>query len=473
MIGRRIIQSMLLLLTSMLTMAQGAIIDIPQTIVLESGQLQLNVITAKSSNAMYQVALVDDTGNLLSQSMIFLNESYGQYNLQLPIGTTGRAWLEVRTGNEQSTTEIYILPRQTQLSSNSAKSSAIELMDLAQVDYDQDKGVYLIEDELVGKPIYMSSSDQLFNGASLEFDQVEPWVSYAVEVEDGSASQALILDQSQMIGMATVRVENRLILTLDQSHIGSQPVAINKLSNTILRINPVLTNYKSERYLDLDEEMISYLANQLLIAELIEAPIEFVSKKSELLKDQSWQSTIGKPTIDVDPRDYIDFDNVASFIDEVVKNIRIYQNADSSYGSYVYPIQTSQSIRQPLYLIDNQVSSIDYLLSIDQRKVSQIRVYTDVGKLTEQIGPAGSAGLVIVSTEENGSSPIFSVGDNLSSSVSSTVGTLSPIAFSGKVEEEGYIHNERLGNFQIRLILMTENGLEQHQTLINVNKNSN
>ena len=471
--GRRIIQSILLSLMSMVVLAQAAIVDIPQTILLQSGQLQFSVISERSSEAMFQIAIVDDNGNQLSQSIVNPSELLAKYTLQLPFGITGSAWLEIRTGDELSTAELYILPRPTQLISNVAKSSGIEVMDIDPADYDQDSGVYLIGDELVGKPIYMSSSDQLFGGASIQFNQVEPWINYALEVEGGSASQALILDQSNMIGMPTVRDQNRLILTLDQSNMGSQPIAINKLSNTILPSKPVSNNFQSKKYGDLDDETIAYLANQLLIAELVEAPIELVNKKADPLEEPSWQSKIGKPSIAVDPRDYIDFDNVASFIDEVVKNIRIYQNADNGYGSYIYPIQTSQSIRQPLYIIDNQVSSIDHLLSIDQRKISQIRVYTDVAKLTAQIGPAGSAGLVIVSTEEKGSRPVFSVGEKLSSSTPNPIGTLSPIAFAGEVNDDGYRHNERLGDFQIRLILLTENGLEQHQTMIEVNKNSN
>ena len=458
---------------SIIIMAQEAIVDIPQTVVLESGQLQLNVISAEASNGMFQLAIVDDSGNQVSQSIVTLSEPVEEYDIQLPIGFNGNAWLEIRTGNEKSATEIYILPRPTQLSNTARTTASIEMESPAQMEYGQEEEVCYPGESTDGNPIYLSASDQLFGGVSIEFQSVEPWINYPIEIEDGTVSQALILDQSQMKGMPISKEENSLILTIYQSNIGSQPVALNKLSNTILAVKPVSSDYKSERYLDFNDEAITYLANQLLIAELIEAPIERVKATTPSSDDQSWQSMIGKPAIDVDPRDYVDFDDVDSFIDEVVKNVRIYQTGEDSNGSYVYPIQTSQSIRQPLYLIDNRVSTVDQLLNMDQRKINRIRVYTDVGLLTTQIGPSASAGLVIVSTEAIDNPPIFSVGDSLYSTSESKVGTLSPTPFAGQANNGCYQHNERLGDFRLRLITLKENGLEQQESIIKVNKKTN
>lgn len=439
--------------------AQSVVIDLPQTILLEGDYLTINVISDQVDDAIIGVNLLDKSGNLVAQHIINPSTEVSQYSIQIPKTVKQTAWVEIVNGDQSEVEELYILKRPIEIASN---LDQLVLGDgsRAQMQYKQNETVCIDSD--LQNSIYLSVSDQLFGGAMIQLDNVMNTIHHPFSFDQTKAGLTVVLDESTMRPARILQSEDANKLKISSSDAGSKFVVVDRLSNQQIPFTQSKRKMRSAQ-ISFTEKEENYLANQLLITEILSPAMDY--SQSQNARDYTttdWSQVLTRPSIDVNPKEYVNFDKVEAFIDEVVKNLRIYTSDAGVVSSYVYPVQTSPSIRQPLYLLNGQVSSIDQILSMDQSQIERILVYTDVKSLTTNLGPVASAGLVMVYADV----PLQSenrlvIGHTLSTRLQSThTSPLDIIPLATLTLSNCYQHNERIGNFEMRLVSKDENGMK-------------
>lgn len=451
---------------AMSMISQSAMIDIPQTIILQGGVLHLNVVSYEPKDQIYHIMIIDHQGHIVDQRVIQPTQGVQHYQIQLSNSLLNSCRIDIRNGDQLASADLYILPRPTEL-----------LTDMMLVNHED--GIGTMQNQEICNtnglgltPIYVSISDTNFGGAILTIDKVAQWINYPINIVSKSLDQLMILDQRDF-SVLNINADNGLTyLKLSSNDVGSQVVALDQLTNGKMKLFPrvEMKDSDSHKYDNLSMAEIQSLANQLLIAEIQAGANTLEKGGTDQISDTDdhWDVLLSKPSIDVDPTEYVDFNSIKNFIDEVVKNLRIYGSDAQGYQSYVYPLQTKPSIRQPLYLMNGRVSSLDSLLSLDQNQITNIRVYTDMRTLVKTFGPTASAGLVMAtSTLDVEEKHTFNIGALIHPSHEDVdVSDLAVSPFAGATNQPCYMHNARLGQFNMKVIYHDEEILELENTTL-------
>ena len=447
--------------------AQTAVIDLSQTILLEGGKLHFSVITHEAQSTFFILDLIDNKDKLLKQQLIYPSTEVSSYAMTIPVDIPEQAWLVIRNGEATQEQELLILDRPQQLLQQ-ASPIAINASSTAN-NYMQEESICVTEDSEA--LVYLSSTDATFKGSLLSFKDVKDFVSYPIKIDNSQVDQVFVLDGNSLKPLPTAELNLKATVQLNNTSAGRTLFAINKLTNLPEKVNYLTTTAPTESaFSKLDPDYKKWLANQLLINDLLTpARQQDEAATVNLTEESKWDAKLGTPTVHLKPQDYVDFDDMKSFLSELARNLKLYPT-DIGHGSYIYPIHKKASLRQPLYLINGYIATVDDLLNMKQESITSIKVYTEVKPLVKNLGPVASAGLVLIKTTEKSlANNNIKVGQALKTvTTPKAASPLSPLAYMGSSLHNCYTHNKRLGLFNIHSLSIDDKTLKVNRTQLNI-----